>query len=375
MFPILPIRLARRAGAACVLAGSLLVSMPALAATFCVSTSAQLQNALTTAEDNGEDDVIRIEEGNYAVPLNGFIYQAFANSNDDDYSLEISGGWYAPFNFACLGHHNSPFATILDGGGLQTSTQTSDLVILARAHSNVTVRWLTLINGQELGSRGGGLRLYCSQDSCSGTFTVEHMAFIGNEADYAGGLELTTGGPGSRARVLNNLFTLNQGIYDHPAAEIAVTGSAAGIDVTNNTIVANDDSQTYRDVWISSEDTPIVFANNNVWSQNISLDVSTFYPVTDFALVHNNLHGHSGAAATVESGNISVEPVYQPGLFHYTPVRNSPLVDAGITPRAGADWYLTNHDLEGHARSIGQVDIGAYEEDDIFNNGYEPPVF
>ena len=43
----------------------LFVSEIAKAETFCVSDAIELQNALTTAESNGEDDIIQAQHGTY----------------------------------------------------------------------------------------------------------------------------------------------------------------------------------------------------------------------------------------------------------------------------------------------------------------------
>ena len=80
-------------------------------------------------------------------------------------------------------------------------------------------------------------------------------------------------------------------------------------------------------------------------------------------------------SSSVEQGNISVEPVFESGLFNFTPRRTSPLVDAGIAPSGVFTfWYLTDVDLNGVDRVVGStVDIGAYENERIFTNGFDVP--
>src|SRR4051812_24720533 len=83
---------------------ALAVSPAGFAATFCVSTTAELQDALTTAAGNGADDVVLLEPGLYTVdaPL---TYQTYEN-----FDLSVSGGWEN-----CITHHNDPRYTVIDG--------------------------------------------------------------------------------------------------------------------------------------------------------------------------------------------------------------------------------------------------------------------
>ena len=93
-----------------------------------------------------------------------------------------------------------------------------------------------------------------------------------------------------------------------------------------------------------------------------------------YHLLHNNFANLLGATPTSSNGNISVTPVYQDnGGYAFTPARNSPLVDAGISPPPISPyWYLTSLDLALEDRVVGPaVDIGAYENERIFQNGFD----
>ncbi|MGA7296323.1 MAG: choice-of-anchor Q domain-containing protein [Rhodanobacteraceae bacterium] len=345
------------------------------AATFCVHTSTQLQNALATAENNAQDDVIKVTEGYYLAPAGGFDYQTYASQDDDDHDLEISGGWFDALNLACLGHHNTPFQTVLDGSG-------SDRVmyLIMRTHSSITVRFLTFSNGDAGNGSGGGLSLFAGDIGFAATWTVERNAFVGNSAKFGGGLHATINQASStaRVRVINNLFLLNHASTDIAAAELVVDGGDS-INVTNNTILSNTSdnatSNAIGGIYVAGSDVFQFIANNNFWS-NDRYDVYVLADPAGYSLLHNNYQLRGGSPPSALQGNISVEPEYQHGTFNYTPVRNSPLVDAGINPPPiSINWYLTNTDLAGAERKIGDVDIGAYEEDIIFSDSFEMPIF
>lgn len=348
---------------------------PAHAATFCVHTSAQLQSALSTAESNGQDDVIKVEEGTYTAPAtttNSFDYETYAQSGGDDYDLEISGGWYALFNFACLGHHNTPFQTVLAGNGGGPV-----MTLAVRTHSNVTVRYLTFTGGDAGNGDGGGLSLLSGDTGYTGIWTLERNAFVANNARFGAGLLATMDATNTaKIKVINNLFLLNHASGDVGAAELGNAGGD-GVYITNNTILSNSTDSTgthpVGGMYVFGAASFKFVANNNFWS-NDSYDL---YVGADqgYSLLHNNFLSRGGSTPTQMAGNLSVEPEYQPGLFNYTPVRNSPLVDTGVNPALFAPWYLTSTDLPGHDRTVGNVDIGAYEEDVIFADGYETSVF
>jgi len=58
-------------------------------ATFCVSTSAGLQQALNTADSSNQADIIKMRTGTYMATPGGFHYYR----SNENHGLEISGGW------------------------------------------------------------------------------------------------------------------------------------------------------------------------------------------------------------------------------------------------------------------------------------------
>jgi hypothetical protein len=103
-------------------------------ATFCVSTSEQLQNALNTAATNGEDDTIQIVQATYA---GNFVYTSSQSNN-----LTIEGG----YSSGCTSRLVNPASTVLDAGGSGTVLNLQNANTL-----DLKVDALTLQNGNASG--------------------------------------------------------------------------------------------------------------------------------------------------------------------------------------------------------------------------------
>ena len=78
----------RRALELCALLACAVVSAKVSAASFCVDTPTELQNALTQASINGEDDLIMLERGSYNISA-GLIYIGLMPTG----SLKLRGGY------------------------------------------------------------------------------------------------------------------------------------------------------------------------------------------------------------------------------------------------------------------------------------------
>lgn len=80
-----------------VLSAVVFLAGPAQAATFDVTTADQLQTALTTAQNNGQDDLIRVAESNDPYTRAGcFTHTPAATEN---FALVIQGGWNPSFTY------------------------------------------------------------------------------------------------------------------------------------------------------------------------------------------------------------------------------------------------------------------------------------
>lgn len=341
----------------------------ARAATFCATTSEELQAALDAAKVNGQADIVRIAKGYYRVPPGGFVYDSVTPVDGDDHAIAIMGGWTAlagePSPCGQL-LREDPWLTELDG-------DFSDRVlhIEVRPNSWVLVSLLTFSNGHANGSeRGGGLLLGNNGGHYAGQMYVERNVFLGNTAHVGGGLRARNAtDDDGRLYVLNNLFVQNHARSNGGAAELGLNQGQTFF--TNNTVLLNtSDGETPIGGINASGNGEFVIANNNLWDNEVAdLNLS---PAIIAGLYNNNIGVRSGDEPENESGNIGVEPEYENGSPGFTPKRTSPLVDAGIA--APESWYLTELDLNAAARVVGPaVDIGAYENERIFSGNFEEP--
>jgi len=329
----------------------------ASAATLCATTPAQLQAALMTAAGNGQHDDLRIRAGTYDLSNVDLVYDP---STPEDFDLDISGGWTPFFENPC-GQHltDDPWQTTLDGGG-----NGRILRLTLDDESDVSIRYVTFLDGHVDPGLGAGLAINYTSDA-AGTITVERNVFMLNQADQSSALSIQGG---SLQHVTNNLFLFNEG--GSRAVAYLTTTAPLGVNFTNNTVLSNSHTNTQQPA-LQVAAGRVFIANNNFWDNDgFDIDPGT---AGDRFIYNNNYQSRRARGGEVVQDNISVEPAYQSGFLNFTPVRGSALVDAGREPQGFLPlWYLTDLDLNGSPRKVGvHVDIGAFENDRIFANGFE----
>jgi parallel beta-helix repeat protein len=189
----------------------------ATAATFCVSTAADLATSLLTAESNGEDDLIHVIQGTYA---GRFIYSA-----TEEHRLTIEGGYLA----GCASRVVDPANTVLDGLG------TGPVLGLASARSaDFVVDGFTIQNGSTTGAIGAGFVI----SSNGGEQRISHTSVLNNTAGGNRGAGIVVLNATMVALsdnvVSNNSFT---GCCDTNAGGMAIF--ATTVNLTNNTVSNN----------------------------------------------------------------------------------------------------------------------------------------
>ncbi len=168
--------------------GFSLLSLNATAegATFCVSNTQQLQNALTTAASNGENDIINVVQGVYE---GNFLY-----ASTEAHDITLRGG----FNVGCGSRVADAEDTVLDAGA-------SGSVLALSAplqYVNFVVDALTLQNGAVIGKPGGGLYMV-NHGNC----VLTNSIISNNSSDTgAGGLYMVCD---QTARITNCSFVNN----------------------------------------------------------------------------------------------------------------------------------------------------------------------
>jgi hypothetical protein len=139
-------------------------------AEFCVDNAPDLKTALSTAQSNGESDVIRVVQGNY----NG----NFSYNSSQGYSITLLGGYTA----GCAGRVVDPANSLLDGGGTGRVLSLSN-----NGGGDFLVDGFTLQNGQYSGD-GGGVYAESSSDSgTAGDVTFTNNIFRMNTSEQGGG--------------------------------------------------------------------------------------------------------------------------------------------------------------------------------------------
>jgi len=328
---------------------------------YCVETAAEFSAALDAADGNHQDDEIRLRKGTYSM-ANG-VYADYDAIGSENFNLEVSGGWYQRATAPCGAQSDNPWETVLDGEGAE------NVLRLESAHvqqSSLTVRLLTFMNGFESapGARTvGGLDVswwwFVDEGPTAGTIIIERNVFLLNEGDY------TVSVNGGFPRLANNLFLLN-GNQSFGTSVFLSTWDLFGSTFTNNTVLGTDGAGLV--IYGRGE-----VVNNNFWDNGGS-DVVQGDTGDDLFLYNNNYQSFNVGMGAFFEDNITAEPEYQDGLFNYTPVRGSPLVDAGREPQSAlALWHLTDVDLNDSPRLVGgHVDIGAFENEKIFVDGFDP---
>jgi hypothetical protein len=311
------------------------------AARYCVDTPLALAIALNQAQSNGEADDIELEIGTYN--LGGELNYVAAVGETDD--LTIRGG--AEPGTGCFVRATSG-ASVLDGQGAVRPLYIS-------ANGRVNISGITFQNGAPTQYAGGALNLFANiADVESSVFVANHDA-PGNTAaavyvSAATGVYLTS-----------NLFFANTG-----ASTVTVHAGYIG-DVNNNTFVGNQ-LHDHTGVGALNLTGPGHFnlSNNILWNNEGSDVFDQSDATTDY--YHNDVGVIANLPPHTEIGNLAIDPGFDGFLsVHLAP--SSPLVNAGLDhPLGGAGAT----DAGGNTRTVGaHVDIGAYESDVLFRNGFD----
>jgi len=205
-------------------------------AEFCVSDESGLQNALTDAAANGENDIIKVVQGNY----NG----AFAYDSSEGHSISVSGGYTSGCATRVLNSAN----TVLDSAGSGTVLDLSD-----SAGGDILIEGFTLKNGNNSANSGGGISAYSSVISgTSGNITIADNTIANNTAFwYGGGIwaqSYSDEGIAGNVTLTDNVITGNTASNSSGggvrATSSTSTGTSGIVTLANNTISGNTCSQT-----------------------------------------------------------------------------------------------------------------------------------
>lgn len=267
------------------------------AATPCVSTASDLQTALTNAQSNGQDDVIRIvQKSGQESYLDNFTYDT--SESDESYNLTLEGGYT---DDTCTSRVVDPTNTVLDGGGVERV-----LNLFTEESADFVIEGLTLRNGDAGSEDGGGL--YAETD---GDVTLRHNAFTDNSA-YGFGVE----GGGARVVAKGNI-TLAHNNFRENTADPTQGGSGGGALVAGRNLVTLDSNSFHNNTawngggaWVDGRD---VSLKGNVFGLNQTVDDGAGAVVSgdDEVTLENNTfiaNKSTGMTATPGRGGGAVVP-------------------------------------------------------------------
>ena len=365
------------------------IELISLQSEFCVDpsgdgTHTDLQSALTEAQTNGEDDVIKVVQGTY---IGNFSY-----SSSQGNSITLLGGCTS----GCTGRDLDPSNTVLDGGG-------SDRVLYLYNHANgghIVVEGFTLQNGDSSGEGGGVYAYSWSDPGRSGDVTLTNNIVTGNTAVFGGGVLArsdSSSGPSGNVTLTKNIVTGNTagnyggGIYAFSSSETAgnvtlanniVTGNTAtgysgggivaysdswsgtsgNVTLTNNTVTGNAASDSGGGVWLIFNNIVDTY-NNIIWGNTAPMGGDIYLEGSGTANGYNNDYSSMSGSWTNSGSNINDDPDFVGGGdYHLT--GDSPCIDTGDNNAPNIPLI----DFEGYPRiwdgnddSTFVVDMGAYE--------------
>jgi hypothetical protein len=186
----------------------------ACAETFCVSAAPELHAALTTAQSNGQDDIIRIVQGTY----NGnFVY-----NSAEPYALTILGGYSTGCTTQVLDPGNTTISA--DGAGTALNIQNGSILAVMLQVSGLSLEnsggsglsvyspeghfvladcWVRYNSYPSSSGEGGGARIETAD------LTISRSTFAYNYAYDGGAARITS----KRVDLRDNMFIFNTSGY------------------------------------------------------------------------------------------------------------------------------------------------------------------
>ena len=391
---------------------------------FCVSNATQLQDALTEAAANGDEDIIRVVQGTY---IGNFTFDSY-----DGRTITLEGGYSSD----CTSRILDPTNTILDGnnagrvlyisnsggfqGGICAFTDDEDFGPLFVDEMDVRIRMkkimrrtlrrlrvrnndqgeIAITNNIIENNNGGGIVAFTNADVVAGPISIIDNTITGNTGrgvrtgtwggytefygnTISGNTSLEQGGGvyaasydefgGGNIAFINNIITENSsieggGIYSRTDGK----WTAGGLSLINNTITGNLCSDSGGGVCIECIETSTLnLYNNIIWSNSALAGGDIFMKIDPEYLSwieskgFNNDYATLSGSWTNSGGNINSDPQFvdaENRNYHLQSI--SPCIDTGMNnaPRLPVGDYDGDPRIfDGNEDGTATVDMGADE--------------
>lgn len=344
----------------------LLPALPSHALSTCVGTAQQLHDALATVALSSDINVvIKVRTGTYIQTAGtGNFSAAVTHSNQ---VVEISGGWSGPNN-SCQNKSFDAADTIIVGAATNTALYLSTGNDVSG--SVLSVHDLTLANnGYTATGSGACLMTYVSPNNEAVLERLQMLECLAPNASNAAGYLENTGGLLTLRSVYvrSSLAKSNGGLSVSTYA--GGTTRLSHLSITNTVSTGSDSISS--GLYLANFTNSFTYLSNSVvWGNDpdaATMDLYTFGSGMFLTRVH------SGKRGGTPTSNISPS-TGDPGFVAYNDPHlraDSLLIDSGVTnPLGGSGTF----DASGLPRVLGDaVDIGAFESELLFANGFQTP--
>jgi hypothetical protein len=341
---------------------SLLTVSPSISADFCVSDSIELQNALSTAAGNNQDDEIKIVQGTY---VGSFVYVS-----NEAFDLDVEGGYIS----GCGSRTVDPVNTVLDANNAGPV-----LVFTTDQEVDLMVEGLTIQNGTTDNGNGGGLYAH----TVWGEITITNNTIVNNSA--TGGVGWGSGGGGVHVDVGFGTAILKDNTINNNSAEVqgggvfvrATDGTAI---LRGNTISNNFAGWDAGGVWVGDLYATAILTDNTI-SNNSSgggdgggVNVQGSATLTGNTISNNSAY-RGGGGVYVNTFSESI-PIPAKLVNNVICGNNSSFYGGGLHIWGGGDVTITNNTVTNNICQPcrwggGGIDlylISDTQTADIYNN-------
>lgn len=348
----------------------LLAALRIQAATFLVSSSAELDTALNTARGNGQNDVITLISGIYYTDA-GFMYYG----TNENYSLTIQcteggaildgqkGTRVLAIKTSGGNAHIVLSGLTIQNGWITNPDMGAGLMVWVHT-ANVTLTNMTIINNRAsaLYAQVDAAGMFLKNDNTS-SFLFQNNIFSNNYCKGIGGGIHINAGYGSTINFIQNTFITNSANIQGGGVYVSMVNSTLNLD--NNIFTQNltGSGSGGGGLYAKALDAATVMSlrNSIIWGNQAENGIGRDMYIEDNGAAvrisnccYSNLSYQTGSGLVLSS-NTAANPLLTADLHLRA---GSPCIDAGTN----LAWMTTGVDYAGQPRIFnGRVDMGPHE--------------